>query len=264
MIRSGARKMNPENTAKSYLQNIPASLSEPLLAAFNQIVKNFRERRWEPAELNGGKLCEVVYSIVRGHVENKFPDKPEKPRNMVDACRALEAENKRVGRSICVQIPRVLVALYEVRSNRGVGHVGGDVDPNHMDAVLVLSMAKWLMAELIRIFHGIETSEATQAVESLIDRTIPIVWKVAGRDRVLIPSLSMKEKVLAILFVNPAPLVDAYLLRSVEYSNPTVFRREVLVPLHCAKLIEYDEETKLVYLSPLGIRFVEDNIPLQV
>ena len=250
--------------ATQYLQNVPESLRDPLLEAFNQIIKNFREKRWEPSELNGGKLCEVVYTIVRGVVDGKFPPKPEKPKNMVDSCRALESENKKFGRSVCIQIPRILIALYEVRNNRGVGHVGGDVNPNHMDAVLVLSMAKWLLAELIRIFHNVQTDEATQAVEGLTDRAIPIVWNVAGKDRVMNPALSMREKVLAVLFVNPGPLLEGYLLRSVEYSNPTVFRRDVLAPLHCAKLIEYDEETKLVHLSPLGARFVEDKIPLEI
>ena len=40
---------------------------------FNKILRNFRERRWEPAELDGGKLCEIVYSILRGHVDGSFP-----------------------------------------------------------------------------------------------------------------------------------------------------------------------------------------------
>jgi hypothetical protein len=201
---------------------IPEGLREPLLAAFNEIAKNFREGRWEPSELNGGKLCEVVYTIIKGVLNGTFPAKPTKPKNMVDSCRALESENKKFGRSLCIQIPRILMALYEVRNNRGVGHVGGDVNPNHMDAVLVLSMAKWLMAELIRIFHNVETSEATQAVESLTDRSIPLIWRVAGKDRVLNPDLPMKHRVLAILFVNSGPLAEGELFKFVEHTNSTV------------------------------------------
>ena len=79
-----------------YLQNIPDGLREPLLAAFNEIVGNFREGRWEPSELNGGKLCEVVYTIVRGFVDGTFPAKPSKPKNMVDACKTLELEKQEI------------------------------------------------------------------------------------------------------------------------------------------------------------------------
>ena len=37
--------------------------------------------------------------------------------------------------------PQLIPALYDIRSNRGVGHVGGDVDSNQMDATLVVQIA---------------------------------------------------------------------------------------------------------------------------
>jgi len=67
------------------LGGIPGSLRNELVGVYNQIVRNFRESRWEPSELNGGKLCEVVYTILRGYVDNSFPTKAAKPRNIVDA-----------------------------------------------------------------------------------------------------------------------------------------------------------------------------------
>src|SRR6267378_2271700 len=124
---------------------LPIGLRNPLLKSYQEIVTNFAEHRWEPSELNAGKLCEVVYTIINGVVTGSFPAKPSKPRDMVAACRALESappQPNRVGdRSLRILIPRVLPALYEVRSNRGVGHVGGDVDANFMDATAVFGMA---------------------------------------------------------------------------------------------------------------------------
>src|SRR6267154_5938231 len=132
------------------LGGLPPTLRAELLSALGEIVRNYREHRWEPSELNGGKLCEIVYTILRGHVDGSIPPHGTKPGNMVDSCRALEkADAKRFSRSVRIQIPRVLVALYEVRNNRGVGHVGGDVNPNAMDARLVLESSKWLVAELV-------------------------------------------------------------------------------------------------------------------
>lgn len=126
--------VSPINAA-SVLGAVPAGLRDELVQALNEVLRNYRERRWEPSELNGGKLCEVVYTILRGHVGGKFPAKASKPPNMVDACKALEqADSGKFPRSVRVQIPRMLIALYEIRNNRGVGHVGGDVDPNLMDA----------------------------------------------------------------------------------------------------------------------------------
>ena len=131
---------------------LPKRLRSELLDAFGKIVQNYAERRWEPAELNGGKLCEVAYSIVKGMADGKPPARASKPKNMVDACKKIE-QSSSLPRSLRIQIPRMIVALYEVRNNRNVGHVGGEVDPNHMDAVCVLQMSKWIVAELIRVLH---------------------------------------------------------------------------------------------------------------
>ena len=168
----------------SLLSVIPETLREELILALNEIERNFKESRWEPSELNGGKLCEVVYSILKGYVDSSYPTSASKPRNMVDACKGLEQYSGTFPRSVRIQIPRMLTALYEIRNNRGVGHVGGDVDPNHMDAVCVMQMSKWIVAELIRVFHNVSTQEASDAVEALSDRELPLVWQINGISRV--------------------------------------------------------------------------------
>jgi hypothetical protein len=61
--------------------------------------------------------------------------------------------------------------LYDIRNNQGVGHAGGDVDPNFADATAVSSAASWLMAEPLRIFQDITINEAWQIVDALIKRT---------------------------------------------------------------------------------------------
>jgi hypothetical protein len=156
------------------LAALPQALRDELFNNYQKIMSNYLERRWEPSELNGGKFCEAAYSIINGAVKGSFPTKASKPSNMLMACQALEkepADPNRVGdRSLRVLIPRLLPVLYEIRNNRGVGHVGGDVDPNHMDAEAVQVMASWIMAELVRIFHGVTTEEAQHTVDALVER----------------------------------------------------------------------------------------------
>ena len=45
---------------KDAFSAIPPSLVADLLDAFQQVVNNYAEHRWEPSELNGGKLCEAA------------------------------------------------------------------------------------------------------------------------------------------------------------------------------------------------------------
>lgn len=238
---------------------LPKGLRVPLISAFNEVSRNFREGRWEPSELNGGKLCEVAYTIARGYVDGSYPANPSKPRDMVAACRSLESSPNTAPRSIRIQIPRMIIALYEIRNNRNVGHVGGDVDPNHMDASAVLTMSKWLMAEMVRFFHQVDTATASGTVDSLVEREVPLVWHVAGKRRVLDRNLSKKAQALVLIYSHTGP-VNAETLRDwmeVPVDQARYFRRDVLRALHRVKMLEYDEATGEVHLSPLGIREVE-------
>jgi hypothetical protein len=243
---------------KDALAQLPTKLREELVASLQKIISNFRERRWEPSELNGGKLCEVIYSILRGHVDGSYPAASYKPSNMVDDARALEkADSAKFPRSVRIQIPRMLIALYEIRNNRGVGHVGGDVDPNLMDAVAVMAMAKWLVAELVRMFHDVDTDQASAIVDALVERELPLIWEVGDKKRLLSTKLTMREKTLLLLYGHPDGLHEKTLVDWLEHSNATVYRRDILAKCHQAKLIEYDKTTKIARISPLGVDFVE-------
>lgn len=252
--------------APGVLAAIPRELRDPLLETFGTIVRNYRENRWEPSELNGGKFCEVVYSILRGHVDGAFPQRPSKPRNMVDACKALEAHSANFPRAITVQIPRMVVALYEIRNNRGVGHIGGDVDPNHMDARVVLETSKWILADLVRVFHAqnISTEEASALVDAITDRTVPVVWRTGDVRRVLDPTMSKRDQTLLLLYSVSSRVSASELFDWVEHSNFTIYKRDVLRRSHAARLIEFDQRSGSVSLSPTGIREVETRLQLHL
>jgi hypothetical protein len=245
------------------LGGLPAALRDELVGALENITRNFSEGRWEPSELNGGKLCEIVYSIIRGHADGQFPQQSSKPNNMVRECQRLEQESQ-LPRSLRIQIPRMLIALYEIRNNRGVGHVGSDVDPNHMDAVAVLYMSKWLVAELIRVFHNVDTATASEAVDALVERQLEVVWAVDGKKRVLSEKLNLHDKTLLLLYSESSPVAEKDLLAWTEAANASSYRRDILKKCHRARFIEYDDVARMVRISPKGARYVEENISLSV
>jgi hypothetical protein len=213
-------------TGKTLLPNqafgqLPTKLRKDLLDAFTKIVANFAEGRWEPSELNGGKLAEVAYTMCEGVASGNMPGQATKPQNMVKACLGLESKYSAAPRSVRIQIPRMLMALYEIRNNRNVGHVGGDVDPNHMDAMAVLQMSKWVVAELVRVLHQMPTDEAEELVDALVERDIPLVWKVGGTRRVLDPSLSATDKTLLLLHSATGSVSEDEVRGWAEYKNST-------------------------------------------
>lgn len=246
---------------KAYiLTGIPNNFEDELFDKYREIERNFREQRWEPSELNGGKLCEAAYSILAGHVAGSFPPKPAKPQNFPMACDALEKAPTSFSKSVRMLIPKILKGLYDIRNSRSVGHIGGDVDPNHMDAVCVLHMSKWVVSEIIRIFHGVSVDKATQIVEVLSNREIALVWDTGKTKRVLDISLTMLEKTLVLLYGSITPLTEKSLVESLEHSNSTVYRRDILKKAHKARLIEYSQSDGTVVISPLGSRRVEQTI----
>lgn len=242
---------------KDAFSALPPTLVADLLDAFRQVVKNYSEHRWEPAELNGGKLCEAAYTILVGYFAGMYQVRSSKPSNIVDACKKLEGETG--PRAARIQIPRMILALYEIRNNRGVGHAGGDVDPNHMDATTVVYMSKWIVAELVRLLHGLSTDEATVLVDALVEREVSLVWKSGDKRRVLTPGLTLRKQTL-LLLAGVTDVKEADLESWLEQKRPADYRKNVLRPMHQARLVEYDQTAGTVALLPPGVAMAEDLI----
>lgn len=238
------------NGVAKLLSVLPDSLRDTLLQEYREIVQNYAEHRWGPSELQGGRFCEVVYSILHGYAVGAYANGPSKPRDFVGACRALES-HAHVPRSFQILIPRILPALYEIRNNRGVGHVGGDVDPNYMDATFVLGTANWVLAELIRVFHTLPVREAQQIVSALVERKVPLVWTGQSMKRVLNPTMSLKDVILVLLATSIGTVSVGELLDWSECKDKSYFKK-LLRELHSNRMIEYKSNSLSVQLLPPG------------
>ncbi len=182
--------------------------------------------------------------------------------NFADECRKLVTSPAGSAiESLRAVVPRALVFMYTMRSKRGIGHIGGDVEANQIDSATLARLADWTVCELIRVYHGLSLEEAQDLVDVLATRAIPDVWEVGGRKRVLRDGLSASEQVLLLLYSEPTSYILAEdLCTWVEYSQSSMFKRNILRPLHKKRLIELDEESAVVYLSPTGVRKVEQGI----
>jgi hypothetical protein len=240
---------------------LPDTLRDELLSAFNEIVRNYREHRWEPSELNGGKLCETAYTICRGWLEGgNYPARAEKPKRFPNVCWEMQDTYQQVAdsRSARVLIPRMMIGLYDIRNNRGVGHAGAEVDPNRMDATAVLYTAKWLMAELVRLLHRLSTDEATAIVDSLIEREVEWVWTHGDKKRILRTGMTWKHQTLVLLLAEAGDIAEADMFRWLEHPSLSSFRKDVLKPLHKGRLIEYDATKRTLRLLPPGVSAAEE------
>ncbi len=75
----------------SLLSGVPSGLRAELLACYHRIVVNYQNRHFESAELNGGKLCEIVFTIIQGQLTGSFAARALKPKNLVAGITGMKA-----------------------------------------------------------------------------------------------------------------------------------------------------------------------------
>lgn len=244
-------------TLQDALRSVPEALRDPLIAEFEQALDEYRAGDWEKVGLKAGKFCEVAYCVCEGHATGAFAVVPSKPKNFPQACGQLEQHNGTRGRSLCIQVPKVLAALYELRNYRAIGHLSVEVSPNHMDGELFLRGMKWVMGEFVRNFSQLSLEDSHAVVEAVTARTFRTVWSDGEVRRVLEPGRTAAQKALILLYASGKPVAVATLQVWVEYKNGTDFKRKVLKELHKRALVHFDERAGTVTLLPTGQTHVE-------
>lgn len=244
--------MNPT----SFLSGIPQGLRDPLITEYNEVLQRYLEGRWTAAELSGGKFSEIVYTILDGHAKGVYSAGPSKPPQFVDACRSLE-KNTHVPRSFQILIPRILPALYEVRNNRNVGHVGGDVNPNAMDSLFVVSTCSWVMGELVRVFHNVNIADAQKMVDLITGRKVPLIFDTGHAKRVLRPAMKLSDQIILLVGSSSAPTNVSDLVSWIEHKDGRHYIKKVLGSLHKARLVEYSKAHDTVMILPPGVLHME-------
>lgn len=98
-------------------------------------------------------------------------------------------------------------------------------------------------------------------VDALAIRQLPDVWEVGGKKRVLRSGLTARQETLLLLYscAEEVVLVED-LCEWVEYSQVSMFRRNILQALHGDRLIELDDVSGTASLSPKGAAEVERTI----
>jgi hypothetical protein len=244
---------------KDAITAIPAGLRDPLIEEFEQALDEYRAGDWEKVGLKAGKFCEIAYCICAGHATGSYAASPSKANNFPQACRDLEQHNGTKGRSLCMQVPKVLAALYELRNSRAIGHVSHEFSPNHMDAEFFLRAMKWVVGELVRNYSKLPLIESHAVVEAVTARTFQIVWSSGDVRRVLEPAKTSDQKVMILLYAENKPVSVAQLRAWVEYKNITDFKRKVLKGLHKKALVHFDETAATVQILPTGQLHVEES-----
>jgi len=153
--------------------------------------------------------------------------------------------------------------LLNIRNSRDVAHIGGVVSPNHSDAKFVVACADWVLTELVRHYFQCPIDVASATVRDLNELQLPVIAEVDGFIRVQNVNLSIKDRVLVVLLHrHPQKVRDVDVATWLGYGNISRFRSSILSELHRSAFIHHDE--RMLSILPKGIKYVEDNVPLNL
>jgi hypothetical protein len=240
--------------------SLPADLVNALLTSYVEMKHNFLFGRYEPSELNGGKFVEACIRILQFETSGTYTVIGVQIKDMIGSLRAFEnLPSTSANDSFRIHIPRTLIVIYNIRNKRGVGHLGGDINPNFTDSSLLISCSDWVLAELLRIYYKSSLQESQRIVDSLIRRNYSLVHEFESVVRVMLPSLSQKDQTLLLLAHHfPEWTSRESLEESIEPSRVSDYRRTVLKNLHKKRFIEYSLGGQC-QISTMGISYVEQN-----
>src|SRR3989338_437190 len=178
----------------------PPELVKQLLETYTETKGNFYLGKLRPHEVEGGRFAEAVFRILEHITTTKYTPLNRK----IDTDKVIQnLANTPVGNfheSIRLHIPRTLRVIYDIRNNRDAAHLTDGIDPNLQDATLVCACCDWVMAELIRLYHGMSADEAHRVVDNLVTRKAPVVQEFGDRLKTLNPKLSVSDRVLVLLY----------------------------------------------------------------
>jgi len=244
-----------------FQKHFPKTLVSKLIYHYAKLKSNFIQNKLEPGELNGAKFAEVVFRLIQYITDPQHQYTPLKHSLPSIDILVNQFQNlpNTFDDSLRFHIPRALKTIYGIRNKRGVGHTG-EVDANLMDATLVMAVCDWIMAELIRLYHGCSADEAQNIVDRLVKRSVPVIYDRNGIKILLRQTSPENAALLFLQYEGEKDIPIGDLCKWVGYTNVTTFRKKFLRKLHTEKRIYLDENAKLCRILPPGLEYVEEDI----
>jgi hypothetical protein len=238
-----------------------AKLVDELLEAFDEAKRNYYEGGHRLSAVEGGRFCEASFRILEEATTGNFT-----PIGTVLDTERLERRLSALpaaafSRSIRVYIPRALRVVYDIRNNRDTAHLADGIDPNIQDANLVIGILGWVMAELVRLYHGVTAKEAQRIVDELSVRRAPIIQEFGEVPRILRSDLRTSDYVLLLLYHVDSKGASLTNLSSWVRPSMRANLRRTLRGLDDKAFVHQSGEHSQI--TQLGKQYIEDNRLLQ-
>lgn len=253
--------MNPSGSLRNVLPNIPGDIVDALETEFRNLESRFARRDWGPAELNGGRFAEAVLRFLEWR-ESGGHYTPIGMQLNRQAILNRARNNPSLPDGLRFHVAKCSEILMDIRNRRDVAHLGTVINVDEMDAHLVMRLAAWVLAEIVREESDLSAQDAQALIDRLSVRRLPLVEEVGGDLVVVATDLSATERALVALYnIYPEPMNINTLRKSVGYQHSTRFRQMIHTQAKAGiTYIKGDD----VYLTQKGAAWVDRNIDMQL
>lgn len=177
---------------------VPAPAVKELLDAYVEAKRRFYLGDHRPHAVEGGRFSEAAFRVLQHlaglHVTPLGKSLPNTDRLLTTLENVAGAAD-----SVRLHIPRTLKVIYDIRNKRDVAHLADGIDPNLQDATIVVACMDWVLAEFVRLQHGVAPDRAQEIIEDLVTREVPVVQEIDGHP-VILKDLQARDQALLMLY----------------------------------------------------------------
>jgi len=175
----------------------PKGIVEQVLDAYTEDKRRYHLGDHRPGEVEGGRFSEGVFRVLQQAAGLKVTPLN---RSLPGTHKLLpDFEQASAHDSVRIHIPRTLLLIYDIRNRRDAAHLADGIDANLQDATLVVGNMDWTMAELVRLYHGVDANDAQEIIENLVSKEVPAIQEIDGHP-VILSDLQPREQTLLLLY----------------------------------------------------------------
>ncbi len=192
--------MDPAHLMAQISPPLDGELAGSLIREFLDLERRFVLGDWEPATLNGGQLAEIASRIIY-HIDSGNLNR----RKDVNDCLGYIEDDKNSNthafphRRTALHLCRVLRTIYKFRSQRGAVHIDPDYSANELDSTLIMSLSRWTVSEILRVFWTGKKVDIAQVVREIVRFEVPAILVIDKKPLVLRTDCSVEEEILLLL-----------------------------------------------------------------
>lgn len=240
---------------------LDAILVRQLIDEFVSLERRYVLGDWEPATLDGGQFAEVAARIIYHQDACNL----NRRRPVGQCLRYVEDDDQQrqhhyPDRKSALHSCRVLRAIYKFRSDRGAVHIDPEYSANQVDSRLVIANARWVLAELLRVFWSGSRSTVARVVRDIVRFEVPAVLELGGRVLLQRTDCTTEEEIILLLHhAGEEGLDRGQLGRNVLKSAPSI--TNALKKLSSSSVRQVLQTTSGSYvLTDLGLRRVANEL----